>query len=55
MRNLDLDEFVDEIYEDIQKIVIVNIFFRAGCSVSSGIRLAKDLAEEWYEELKTEN
>lgn len=54
MRNLDLDEFVDEIYEDVQKNSDSKyiFFLGAGCSVSSGIKLAKDLAEEWYEELK---
>lgn len=54
MRNLDLDEFVDEIYEDIQKNSDSKyiFFLGAGCSVSSGIKLAKDLAKDWYEELK---
>jgi tetratricopeptide (TPR) repeat protein len=54
MRKLDLDEFVDEIYEDIQKNSDSKyiFFLGAGCSVSSGIKLAKDLAKDWYEELK---
>lgn len=54
MRNLDLDEFVDEIFEDFQKNSDSKyiFFLGAGCSVSSGIKLAKDLAKEWYEELK---
>lgn len=54
MRNLDLDEFVDEIFEDVEKNSDSKyiFFLGAGCSVSSGIKLAKDLAQEWYEELK---
>lgn len=54
MRSLGLDEFVDEIYEDVQKNSDSKyvFFLGAGCSVSSGINLAKDLAENWYEELK---
>ncbi|MCG3692628.1 TPR end-of-group domain-containing protein [Aliarcobacter butzleri] len=54
MRSLGLDEFVDEIYEDVQKNSDSKyvFFLGAGCSVSSGINLAKDLAKDWYEELK---
>ncbi|MFW3344394.1 TPR end-of-group domain-containing protein [Aliarcobacter butzleri] len=54
MRSLGLDEFVDEIYEDVQKNSDSKyvFFLGAGCSVSSGINLAKDLAKNWYEELK---
>lgn len=54
MRNLDLDEFVDEIFEDVEKNSDSKyiFFLGAGCSVSSGIKLAKDLAKDWYEELK---
>ncbi|MFW0696798.1 TPR end-of-group domain-containing protein [Aliarcobacter butzleri] len=54
MRSLGLDEFVDEIYEDVQKNSDSKyvFFLGAGCSVSSGIKLAKDLAKDWYEELK---
>ncbi len=53
-RVLDLDEFVDEIYADYKnnndtKYVF---FLGAGCSKSSGISLASELAEEWYEKLK---
>ncbi|MBP1681620.1 MAG: hypothetical protein H6Q35_1959 [Proteobacteria bacterium] len=56
-RNLDLEEFVDEIYEDTQsnhdsKYIF---FLGAGCSVSSGIKLAGDLAKEWYENLEKQN
>ncbi|MFW3373229.1 SIR2 family protein [Aliarcobacter butzleri] len=54
MRSLGLDEFVDEIYEDVQKNSDSKyvFFLGAGCSVNSGIKLAKDLAKDWYEELK---
>lgn len=54
MRKLDLEEFVDEIFEDYEKNKDTDyvFFLGAGCSVSSGIKLASELAEEWYEELK---
>ncbi|ADG92621.1 hypothetical protein Arnit_0957 [Arcobacter nitrofigilis DSM 7299] len=54
MRELDLEEFVDEIYEDSEKNPDSKyiFFLGAGCSVSSGIKLASELAKEWYEELK---
>lgn len=54
MRELGLEEFVDEIYEDFQKNKDTEylFFLGAGCSKSSGIPLASELAEQWYEELK---
>ena len=56
-RILDLREFVDEIYEDSKKNEDSKyiFFLGAGCSVSSGIKLASGLAKEWYEELKKQN
>ena len=54
MRKLDLQEFVDEIYTDYNKNDDSQylFFLGAGCSKSSGIPLAGELAEKWYEELK---
>ena len=54
MRELDLQEFVDEIYEDSQNNEDAKyiFFLGAGCSKSSGIPLAKELAKEWYEKLE---
>ncbi|MDB2405418.1 tetratricopeptide repeat protein, partial [Arcobacteraceae bacterium] len=54
MRELDLQEFVDEIYEDYKKNDDTEyiFFLGAGCSKSSGIKLASELAEEWYKELE---
>ena len=54
MRELDLQEFVDEIYEDYNKNDDTEyiFFLGAGCSKSSGIKLAGELAKEWYEELR---
>ncbi len=54
MRELDLQEFVDEIYVDFKKNEDTEyiFFLGAGCSKSSGIPLASELAEQWYSELK---
>ena len=54
MRTLDLQEFVDEIYADFKKNEDTEyiFFLGAGCSKSSGIPLASELAKQWYEELK---
>ena len=54
MRELNLQEFVDEIYADYKqnddsKYVF---FLGAGCSRSSGIPLASELSEIWYKELE---
>ena len=55
-RELDLQEFVDEIYEDFDnnKDTKYIFFLGAGCSKSSGIPLAKELAKEWYEKLENQ-
>lgn len=55
-RKLDLQEFVDEIYEDYKKNEDTEyiFFLGAGCSKSSGIPLAKELAKQWFEELKSQ-
>lgn len=57
MRELSLEEFVDEIYEDFKRNedTAYVFFLGAGCSKSSGIPLAKELAQGWYEELKKQN
>ncbi len=52
MREIDLEEFVDEIYEDRENDTKYIFFLGAGCSKSSGIPLAGELAEKWYEKLK---
>ena len=54
LRTLELQEFVDEIYVDfINNPDTQYIFFLgAGCSKSSGIPLASELAKEWYEGLR---
>ena len=54
MRELNLEEFVDEIYEDCQNNSDSKylFFLGAGCSKSSGIPLASELTEQWYEKLK---
>ena len=56
-RILDLEEFVDEIHADYTnnndtKYVF---FLGAGCSKSSGIPLASELAKEWYEKLNLQS
>jgi len=55
-RVLDLEEFVDEIYADYKNNSDTKyvFFLGAGCSKSSGISLASELAEEWYEKLKSQ-
>lgn len=52
MREIGLQEFVDEIYEDRENDTKYIFFLGAGCSKSSGIPLAGELAEKWYEKLK---
>ena len=54
MRELELQEFVDEIYADFKNNEDTEyiFFLGAGCSKSSGIPLASELAKAWYEELK---
>jgi len=54
MRELELQEFVDEIYADFRSNEDTEyiFFLGAGCSKSSGIPLASELATAWYEELK---
>ena len=54
MRKLDLQEFIDEIFFDFKQNPDTKylFFLGAGCSKSSGIPLARELAEEWYEKLK---
>ncbi|MCH9813793.1 MAG: tetratricopeptide repeat protein [Epsilonproteobacteria bacterium] len=54
MRELELQEFIDEIYTDSMKNRDTQyiFFLGAGCSKSSGIPLASALARRWYEELK---
>ena len=56
MRELELQEFVDEIYTDSQnnKDTEYIFFLGAGCSKSSGIPLAGELAKEWYEKLQSQ-
>lgn len=56
MRELELQEFVDEIYTDfINNDDTEYIFFLgAGCSKSSGIALASELAKKWYEQLQNQ-
>jgi len=53
-REIDLQIFIDEIYEDSKtnpdtKYVF---FLGAGCSKSSGVPMAGELAERWYTRLK---
>ena len=54
MSEIGLQEFVDEIYEDSKRNDDTKyiFFLGAGCSKSSGIPLAGELAKEWYEKLK---
>ncbi len=54
MREISLEEFVDEVYEDYKENPDTEyiFFLGAGCSKSSGIKLASELAREWYEKLK---
>jgi len=56
-RKLSLEEFVDEIYEDsISNTDAEYVFFLgAGCSKSSGIPLASELAKTWYAELSKQS
>lgn len=56
MRELELQEFVDEIYTDFQSNEDTEyiFFLGAGCSKSSGIALASELAKEWYEQLQNQ-
>lgn len=56
MRELELQEFVDEIYIDFQSNEDTEyiFFLGAGCSKSSGIALASELAKEWYEQLQNQ-
>ena len=55
-RTITLSAFADEIHKDFIKNRDTNyiFFLGAGCSKSSGIPLAGELALEWYEELKDE-
>ncbi len=55
-REIDLQIFIDEIYQDYKdnKDSKYVFFLGAGCSKSSNIPLAWELAKKWYEELKSE-
>ena len=54
LRKINLQEFIDEIYQDYKdnhedsKYIF---FLGAGCSKSSGIPLAWELGKTWYDEL----
>lgn len=54
MRELELQEFVDEVYADCKSNEDTEyiFFLGAGCSKSSGIPLASELAKTWYKELQ---
>jgi len=53
-RKIDLQIFIDEIYQDSKTNPDSNyvFFLGAGCSKSSGIPLADELAKRWYDRLK---
>ena len=55
--NMTVKEFVDEVYASYNRDEDTNyvFFLGAGCSKSSGIPLAGELALEWFFELKKEN
>ena len=55
-RNIKLSAFVDEIFQDSErnKDTKYVFFLGAGCSRSSGIPLASELASTWFSQLKKE-